>query len=70
MAKWRWNTSVDVRSKKCTGCKKPMFLALDHAIIFEDKDWHLHCLLDMLTESHHDSLELQQELAKEWGNAP
>lgn len=58
MTKWQWNNSADVRYKKCFGCNKPMILALDGAIIYQDKDWHLHCLLDKLTDEHERQVNL------------
>lgn len=68
---WEWDNSVDCRHKKCKGCGKSMYLALDGAIKYKNDPWHLHCLLDMLTIYHQDnSVALTNELLKEWGNAP
>lgn len=68
---WKWDTSVNVREKKCAGCKKSMYTDIHHAVQYKDETWHLHCLLDMLTEHHSGKKVVQpEELSLNWGNAP
>lgn len=48
MSKWKW--VLPPVSGPCTGCREPLLKHRDGLVSWRDDSYHLHCLLDKLTE--------------------